>query len=57
MPKYEYARIAKLAESLKTHRVPKAVIDKIMERGEDILKSTKPEEESPVDERRDGADE
>jgi hypothetical protein len=46
MPKYEYGRIAKLAESLEKHGVAQEIIGQIMEGGEDIRQSTPGEEKA-----------
>ena len=40
MPKYEYGRIAKLAESLEKHGVAPEIIEQIMEGGEEIRKGS-----------------
>ncbi len=41
MKHYEYQRIGRLAEQLEAARIEPAVIDRIMEGGEDILRKTK----------------
>jgi hypothetical protein len=43
MKKYEYKRIERLAEQLEIAKVDRGKIDQVMEGGEDIKKSTKPE--------------
>lgn len=44
MKKYEYGRIAKLAESLEKHGVSQEIIEQIMEGGEEIRKGSTGEE-------------
>jgi hypothetical protein len=46
MPKYEYGKIAKLAESLEKAGIAQEIIDQIMEGGEAIRQSTKSEQKA-----------
>jgi hypothetical protein len=46
MKQYEYGRIAKLAETLKEAGIDQAIRDQIMDGGEAIRKSTKPEKKA-----------
>ena len=46
MKNYEYHRIGKLAEQLEAANITPAIIDRIMEGGEDILRKTSPEKKA-----------
>lgn len=44
--KYEYGRIAKLAEQLEAAGIPREITDQIMEGGDAVRRSTRPEEKA-----------